>query len=107
MEWVAKYWDFVEDGRTLFPGVDPTPEQEVVFREVAAAFLRAAFPPPAGCVLEVIEAKHVSYFPVIAVGWNTDPEPCGARDYVARVRRVLHPFLWAVDWQQLAAIDFS
>ena len=65
-----KYWDFIEDGDFDWKGA--TLEENVYFREVAAGFLRATFEPPAGYVIDVLEAKYVSLFPVMAYGFRLE-----------------------------------
>lgn len=103
-KWIAKYWDFAEDFGGSFNGIAITPEQEVYFRELAAAFLRVTFPVPPGCVIEVIEAKYIGHFPVIAVGWNTELEPDGVREFIVLLNKALHEFIESMDWQRIAAI---
>jgi hypothetical protein len=105
-DWVARHWDFVEDFGGSFNGIAVDPEQEVYFRELAVAFLRLTFPPPPGCVIEVIEAEYLSCFPVIAVGWNAEPEPLGVREYIALLNKALTEFIETINWHRLATIKF-
>lgn len=103
-----KYWDFIEDGYFDWKGA--TPKENVYFREVAAGFLRATFEPPAGYVVDVLEAKYVSLFPVIALGWNYEHEPLSLSERQAFIRTMvepLHRFVSAVDWAIVSQIKFG
>ena len=103
-----KYWDFIENG--FFDWKGASPEENVYFREVAAAFLRTTFPPPAGYVIEVLEAEYVSRFPVIALGWNFEHEPLSLPERQEFVRHLAGPldrFVNAVDWNAVSRIRFG
>ncbi|MES2461308.1 MAG: hypothetical protein V4671_12060 [Armatimonadota bacterium] len=101
-----KFWDFIENGD--FGWTDATPEEELYFREVAAAFLRATFEPPTGYFIDVLEAGYSgSRFPVIALGWNHDPEPLSPNDRQEFIRRMVEPlnrFVRSVDWEEVGRI---
>ena len=104
-QWVAKYWDFVEDFGGSFDAVSATPEQAIYFREIAAAFLRLTFSTPPGCFIEVIEAQYIGPFPVIAVGWNTEETPHGVREFICQLNVALTEFIKSGDWERLASIQ--
>ena len=103
-----RFWDFIEDGD--FDWIEASPEENVYFREVAAAFLRATFEPPAGYVIDVLEAKYVSLFLVIALGWNQEPEPLTLperREFIHSMAASLNRFVSAVNWEAVSEIKFG
>lgn len=103
-----KYWDFIENGDFGWEGASP--EENVYFREVVAAFLRTTFQPPAGYVIDVLEAEYVSRFPVVALGWNFEHEPLSLPERQELVRSLAGPlnrFVSAVDWNVVAQIKFG
>ena len=96
-------WNFIEEADI---GTPQTAAEQVYFREIAAAYLRATFTPPDGYVIDVLEAQHQSKFPVIALGWN-EPEPLGVnerREFIRRMVEPLNRFCRAVDWHEVARI---
>jgi hypothetical protein len=101
-----RHWDFIEDGDLEWH--EATQEEQIHFREVAAAFLRTTFNPPAGYVIDVLEAQYAqSRLPVIALGWNHDPEPLSVNERQEFIRRMVEPlnrFVRAVDWREVARI---
>ncbi len=104
-----KYWDFIERGD--FEWDNATTEERVYFREVAAAFLRATLEPPAGYVIDVLEAEYSgSRFPIIALGWNHDQEPLALIErlnLIDSMREPLNRFVHAVDWNEIRQIKFG
>lgn len=103
-----KYWDFIENGS--FDWTEASPEENVYFREAIVAFLRATFEPPNGYVIDVLEAKYVGLFPVIALGWNHEIEPLSLPERRELIRRMAEPldrFVNAVDWEAVSQIKFG
>lgn len=103
------FWDFIEQGHFDWP--EASPEEAVYFREVAASFLRATFTLPDGYIIDVLEAQHhQSRFPVIALGWNQEPEPLHLHECKELIRRMVDPlnrFVAAVNWQEVARIRIA
>lgn len=104
-----RYWDFIENGDFDWEGASQ--REQVYFREVAAAFLRATFEPPSGYVIDVLEAEYNgSRFHVVALGWDQEPEPLPLterQDFIQDLVRPLNQFVRAVDREAISSIRFG
>jgi hypothetical protein len=99
-----RFWDFIDHAEVKWPTTS-SQDELVHFMGIAAAMLRASVTLPDGYTIDVIEAEYIGKFPVVALGWNSEPEPlpyCERFALRQRLELLLVHFVAAVNWKAIA-----